>query len=341
MDKLNSFQHWVPQFYLRNFSSRNQGRDYYIFAYERSKPVEEVKVKDTAGAVGFYNSQRNDTMAETDMIEDVFSKIESQIAPIIRKIIDTDSVTLTEAQRMNLDYFWSLLYTRTYDFREVQKELYKTMGKHILKSMAADKERFRSQLQKAGVKTSNEKELEKLRHMAGNFDEHFTLDLSGGESGLIKTALELAGEFAPCFYMKHLHLAKSSSQIALLTSDNPIILVAQDTVLGKGLLNSTIIVPLTPDRCLVYHVKKHVSNKFSIGDSLIRKINACTMFYANHFAYSKFKSKTTMRAFDQTNPREPVKTNEFFASDTSLLVTSPATAPYLVRDIFPFLDITG
>lgn len=337
MNKLQSSHHYISQFYLRNFASIKKAKNSKIFSYEKGKSGHELLIKDIASEKGFYNVQHAKTKQETDMVEEAFAKVESRIAPIIKKIIDTESIVLSIADRTELDYFFALMYVRTADFRLLQKELDKEEKIHFLKSITTDRKRFKNSLEKTGIKLESDEEMEKMRVSIINFDKYYKLESKGGESGLIKLTLKFASDFYPCFRIKHLILAKTNCKNVFITSDNPIVLLPQDRVYGKGLLNSTILIPLTPYKCLIYHMDKY-KDVIKVNEKQIGKINQCIMTSARRFIYSNINSKSISRKYNSIEGGRKITTKSFFTPNSSLFITSYEAGPYLAGDIFKFFS---
>ncbi len=332
MDKTRSLHHFVPQFYLRNFESRSVGQNHYIFLYQRTREITEPNIRSVGSEKSFYTVQEKSTLKDSSMIEDMFDKIEGKTAPIFKKIIDKDSIYLSEEEKAELDYFLALLYVRTPGFRKVQTDGYKIALKHYLRTMAANRDYFRKSMMEV-TETKSNLEIDDLREKAYNFDKYFTLEAEGGESGLLKLALEDSKAIAPCFYMKTLHLITSIGKAVFITSDNPVVLIPQDRLYGKGPIHSTIILPISPKKCILYHNEKK-KDKIFISEEQVRKINQCVMSSSNNFIYSNLVSKKILKAFTITPHGDRLASRSMFSASGSLLISSIDPGPYLEKDIF-------
>lgn len=107
-------QHYVPQFLLKNFSSR--GRK-FIWAYDKNEKysiknqIKERPIKKVASEEYFYDQNVNN---EIGSYEYELQKAEDATAPIIEKIIETKSIVdLSEEERRTLSFFITLQNLRT------------------------------------------------------------------------------------------------------------------------------------------------------------------------------------------------------------------------------------
>ena len=107
-------QHYVPQFLLKNFSSKG-GK--FIWAFDRKEKyniqnqIKERAIKRVASEEYFYDQFKN---SEIGSYEYILQKAEDISAPIIEKIIKTKNIeNLTQEERMNLSFFIVLQKLRT------------------------------------------------------------------------------------------------------------------------------------------------------------------------------------------------------------------------------------
>lgn len=73
-------QHYIPKFYLKDFTD-NQGA---LWVYEKFKPLRKSTPKREAQRPDDYTHDEDGERDET--AEDMFKKVESQVAPIIIKL---------------------------------------------------------------------------------------------------------------------------------------------------------------------------------------------------------------------------------------------------------------
>lgn len=107
-------QHYVPQFLLKNFSSRGNK---YIWAYDKNEKfsvqnqIKERPIKKVASEEYFYDQFKNN---KTSSYEYALQQVEDATAPIIEKIIKTKNIKdLSEQERKTLSLFIAVQHLRT------------------------------------------------------------------------------------------------------------------------------------------------------------------------------------------------------------------------------------
>jgi len=107
-------QHYVPQFLLKNFSSRGNK---FIWAYDKNEKyslqnqIKERPIKKVASEEYFYDQFKNSKIGS---YEYKLQKAEDATAPIIEKIIETKNIIdLSEKERRTLSFFIILQNLRT------------------------------------------------------------------------------------------------------------------------------------------------------------------------------------------------------------------------------------
>jgi len=89
-------QHFIPKFYLRNFSCNNNGKQIGVFNVDNEIYVKSAKLK-TQGSKNFFYGYDG-------LIENRLADIEGELAPIIKSIIDTKTLP----QRDSKEHFFLL-----------------------------------------------------------------------------------------------------------------------------------------------------------------------------------------------------------------------------------------
>jgi hypothetical protein len=127
----NKKQHYVPQFYLRNFSKDGK----QIFVYHLASQVCNLSpIVSTCQEKYFYDVDPE--------FEKMLNQIESRQAPVIKKIIDLQNLeTLSANELYDLMAFFVIQDTRTKDARMlVDKHVELFVSKYIKPMMKADQE---------------------------------------------------------------------------------------------------------------------------------------------------------------------------------------------------------
>ena len=107
-------QHYVPQFLLKNFSSRG-GK--FIWAYDKNEKfsaqnqIKERAIKSVASEEYFYDQFKNSRIGSYEYL---LQQAEDISAPIIEKVINTKDIEgLTQEERRTLSFFITLQNLRT------------------------------------------------------------------------------------------------------------------------------------------------------------------------------------------------------------------------------------
>src|SRR2546428_5983988 len=141
--------HYVPRFYLRNFSP--WGKQNQIYLYRRGLAPELVGISSVACDEEYYE----------DKVDKTLSKYEKQSAPIIKKLLDAPKVDLSEKERKRLSAFVGTLANQT---PNSQERLYKrhSFVAGSLEEFFADKEEFFRSERSHGF-AGRDEELEAIR----------------------------------------------------------------------------------------------------------------------------------------------------------------------------------
>src|SRR5882724_11520862 len=78
-----AIDHYVPQFYLRNFSP--SGKQGQIYLYRRGVPPELAGIRNVASDEDYYK----------DKVDKTLKKQERESAPIIQKLLNASKIELT------------------------------------------------------------------------------------------------------------------------------------------------------------------------------------------------------------------------------------------------------
>jgi hypothetical protein len=298
--------HYVPQFYLRNFSIPEKRE--YLFSYGRKGEPFETTINSVAARNNLYILKNKDGTKDGGL-EDMFSMLEGNCEPIIEKIIKFESVdVVSEEEKILLSYFIAFLHTRNLSFLAQQKNTHTALMKTIMKINAEDKEIFREGLKKSKIKVDNNEEVESLRKSILNFDKEFKIEYPrAGDDYFIANGIEIGNKLVPYVFNKSWGLVISNSSRVFITSDNPVILIKPETLpefRGHGFINSHIYIPLSPKISLVLTTQKEDIDVVKIKREDVDYFNGLIMYYAHQFVYSNLLSKNIDDTFKQTTEGE-------------------------------------
>ncbi len=125
-------QHYVPQFLLKNFSSRENK---FIWAYDKNEKysvqnqIKERPIKKVASEEHFYDQFKNNKIGS---YEYSLQQVENTTAPIIEKIIETKKLNdLSEEEKRTLSFFITLQNLRTKGHLLQTETSMKTISKQL------------------------------------------------------------------------------------------------------------------------------------------------------------------------------------------------------------------
>ncbi|MBU1164774.1 DUF4238 domain-containing protein [Patescibacteria group bacterium] len=305
--------HYVPQFYLKNFSINEKPQ--IVYAYRRGSDPFEVNVKNIAAKNDLYIYTDKNTGKKNDEIEKMFSWLEGLTKPIIEKIINgSHLLDLSNKGHNVLTEFIAYLHVRNLSQRERQKNIIAEFNKIQLKTMASDKKNFIKTLKEATerIDIGNEAEVEELRQSILNFDEHYKVEYGKKNNDFfLKQALELGLKITPIIFNKEWHIIDSAGcGRFFITSDNPVTLIRPKALpgfYGVGIENGFIALPISPTKCIFLKNGNSDSTIKSATRASVDDINHHIMFFAHKFVYSNILSKNFQSEFNLTKEGQSEK----------------------------------
>lgn len=139
MSKRTKKQHYVPQFILRNFSNKNTKNNQIFVFNKKSGKTFSCSPENIAHENRFYDIEYDN---KNIYYEPFFASIETKSAPIIRKILQSESISeISLEDKKTLSYFIILQASRTkHAFEDCKNNFlkpiltvtYKKVARHIL-----------------------------------------------------------------------------------------------------------------------------------------------------------------------------------------------------------------
>lgn len=241
-------QHYVPQFYLKNFSNINK-KTHYVNCFDKiAKKNYQSKVSNVGMVKNFYTYQEDD-------FEDYFCEFEFKASKIINSLVKNKKYKILNSKenRMILSSFLLIQFTRTNEVRENLMELeekiqYFIKDKPESDDIAVIKDYFKEDIKK--------------RHMDIIQENHDELKLK--------------------FYNRKWIFIENKTNIEFLTSDNPIVRYNNHGSRGFDSPFLHIFFPLSPKICLClldpYNYSDFLKKQKFLGDEVIHNINKAKSF---------------------------------------------------------------
>ena len=242
----NRRQHYVPKFYLRNFSKNSKSVGLYRF--KESKMIIDGSINDNLWKEYFYGDDA--------IVENELAKYEKKWNDIISTIIKTESISDTDSDQIWLRYFMLISSARTLKRGNQLNNDYTALIKKILE---VEDPEFYERVMNAGE-----------RGLSVKF-KYPTLKF-----------MDIAQRFLPLVIDLNVDLLINRSHIDYVTSDNPVVFCNQlfqeknlSRGFGWGEYGIQFIVPVSPKIAIcmydgeVYDIKE----KFLNSSSIINKLN--------------------------------------------------------------------
>jgi len=267
MNKVKT-QHYVPRFYLKNFTSS----DNKVFVYDKTTDrIFNTAVENIACENHFYDSAKfENELPEEQYLEKFYSSIESDFAPFyfdfICKIESKEKDKISQEDKKIFAEFLVLQINRTKEYREMSRQSYSTIKEKLLDKGVTEK-----QLIDFGFKINNPdpKDLHIESILAGN-----------------KIRKTLSEKLENHIWI----LIENNTTMPFFTSDNPIAKIANikdeyisyDGYASKGI---EIIFPLNSKYLLVLYEREYFKNIEAIENSKFVITDIKNVYYYNSLEF--------------------------------------------------------
>jgi len=273
--------HYIPEFFLKEFTENNK-----FYVYDRKLDKYTIQTPTNTTCIKYYYRVKGDYNFGKNMVEKLFSQIESRTKPVIEKI--KNQQPLSDQDRYDLTNFISFLKTRVPFFEKTVNELENKLAKEYLKICFSSDEflkKFKKRFEKeAGKKIDfDPKDIVKNYHFSSGKDTNLAIRL--------ESSVEIA-EYLFCMDWIFLFSHKNSS---FILSDNPFIIIPPKDFNGIGILTPKAlkVIPLTSNICLMicdYNPKgPQIYYKNNYSRKEIRKLNCNLAINCERFILSKDK----------------------------------------------------
>lgn len=263
--------HYVPQFYLRNFSINRKSVG--MIRVEESKYIKEASIKKQVCKDYLYG--------DNDTIENWFQEIENKVSQIIKKIIAKEELPIFKSEEYDLLlYFMLLSEARNLKTAETMNKFIDSLGKAILKM--DQKERF----------PADKIEETKISFTIPNLN-----------------SIKAVGEIHPIIHDLKATLISIENDREFITYDNPLIRYNQFYVkknyhlrgYGLGNIGIQLFFPISPKLCIclydssAYECSLDIENKLKLSKGrLVDEINSLVLLNAYNTVFFKSISKSSL-----------------------------------------------
>ena len=251
-EKVN--HHFIPQFYLRAFSSGGAPRQAQVFTFDNgTRRTFRTHVRNVG-------SRRNFNRVEIDgidpnFIEDGMAEVEAEISNHLREVVEARGFP-------SHDHFVSVLNliatvsVRNPRFRGVLDELHQQIVNRTMSLLLASKDRWEGQVEAArnnGVPIKDNVTYEDIR----SFHESGAIDVVIDQTYLINLEMQSIEPVLRACASRNWCFASAPEGADFITSDDPVVLTWLDGTVrgpyspGHGLQGTILTFSLTPQLALV------------------------------------------------------------------------------------------
>src|SRR5437867_5378241 len=225
--------HYVPQFYLRNFQIPSQPQ--WVFWYQRGRKATPKAIESRAQLRDFEKLSVEAGGLKHDSVSKRLKEIENNVAPVIAKLIACEDLQLSAKEWSEICLFVSHLISRGPSGRQETINAFQSADIMRAKVMAKNKEAFHATMRESGNPYRDD-EIEEIRQKTLEFEKHYKIKRKDNFFKDYSLAMSLlAGELgSQCLLQKHPVLIKTSSQKEFITSDNPVVFACDEGHYERG-----------------------------------------------------------------------------------------------------------
>lgn len=265
-------QHYVPQGYLKGFSSQQGTPFVWVYDKREGRKPQEKSVKSQAYEDYYYAQETCSGDRDIDTIEKLLAQtIDNDIPPLIKSIQPTPGrpIAITPEDKEKLAFFIALGLTRVPSFRNGINDIFTWAAQFSLSEVA-----------------NRENELSELT-------ERYRISVKAKDWVSLRPMIEMAEIIGHSLLKKNWQFYIASDNVSFMTSDNPIV-IAGSLGMGPAHPHSELMLSLRKDLALVCTPRG--SKKFEAFkqcSSETRRFNRGIVQAARYKVFSDHYSTTT------------------------------------------------
>jgi len=292
--------HFIPQFYLRNFEI--PAKPGHVYLYRRGVHPKPKSIRQVAQDEDYYDIKLDDPEVDKEGVDKLLQMSERTAAPVIGKLLTGSLTDLSDADFFHLTWFIGLLGSRVPAVRETIASIQVGIQNRDFKNMLRDETEFAKLVQQHPEMTSEE--LEKSRTAFLNGD--LKLDFKRGgqtEDFLMSAQLQFTEILVDILQRRHWSLIETISSLSFLTSDNPLInMPSPGHPQGEtwGVANGDTLLPISPKRALLFVSRRLRDRVIEIHRDKMPELQFYIITNCKSEVYSHVLSKDFQRVLDST-----------------------------------------
>lgn len=287
-------QHYVPQFYERNFTTTNTKGTQVLWVYDKDggEPREQTPYN-TMAEHGFYSFENS--TGDIDAVDKGLQRLESLAAPILARLQKPD-VELTVEEIFLLAHFLAIMYARVPRTIKAVAEKKEIEAFERLRWVADRPDllrRFRKEHQERfGRDVPGEGELIDLLRTA---EKHFRVEVD--PKAALLDALKVAPVIAEfLYYRMNWCICRAPKDVFFITSDMPVCIFLP-TGRGRGIFGGgigqpdvEISFPVSP-KILILIDYRHTQHHMAVSEAFVHMKNTHMSITAERWVISHLRSR--------------------------------------------------
>jgi hypothetical protein len=298
--------HYVPQFYLKNFEIKNspyQIPPRHIYSYKKGFLPTHKAIKSVACEDNYYTINADIYEQYSKGNNHILSTFENHTPSILKRVIDKLEINLSKKDKWTLSYFVATLAVRNPLVHKFLEKQILDESIMYLKLMACEKSSF-LEIMKEFEPYRSEKEVEETRQILLEADKHlvFSIPDNPHNKSFIRSLLTVAHYviLARRLFFYHWHLLIIESQKCFITSDNPVVFLFPRLKDEFSLGKSPVFLPIAPKIAFLIHPWRFAQNQLLIEDDLVEFYVKQSLLFAKDLVFSHIKSEEIQKLFDET-----------------------------------------
>lgn len=208
--------HYVPRFYLEGFTDPNNLGFLWVYEKGTEKPFRS-KPKSIAFEKHYYTQTTDQGEKDSETLENLFSLVESEAAPVFQKIKSLEMPDINE--KLTLASFIALLFLRTPRWRKIIEKIVLSEAESRLRKMTFDDKEFRASTKRAVEAVGDPLDFNYEEYKKFVQSEDWTIS-TDNETSL--RALKSATWLARVIFSMEWTFLKATERFKFITSDSPV-----------------------------------------------------------------------------------------------------------------------
>lgn len=283
--------HYIPQFYLANFAKKERKRS-KIWVTDKAQRRQWTTTPTKAAHRRNYYRISDPSVDDPDEIEHALASIESNVAPLLPRIVESEQLPTSDDEYSILLNFVGLMAVRVPGSRNATNNLTEVFNKQLLRGLVSSREVYEAHLnrmRKDGIDVGDAVDYEGMLDFVHR-DEYSVETPQDITIGMMLMSFDIVLELLAKRTWFLLIAGKSAPDF--VCSDRPVTLdwMGQPSGFpwgqpGFGMPDSIVRFPLSP-RVALAGLFANAESTCEASAELVAQTNACTGGSAERFIYS-------------------------------------------------------